>query len=104
MQVGCPREEAGLKGDLMNRKGLFIGALVLTAALVAPLAPKVSATPQVVVRFYDRDHHDYHNWDDNEARYYDTYRHDHHEYDVEFRKTSRAQQRAYWNWRHEHHD
>jgi hypothetical protein len=88
----------------MNRKGFFIGALVLAAAIVAPLASTVGATPQVVVRFYARDHHDYHNWDDNEARYYETYRHDHHEYNVEFRRTSRAQQREYWRWRHEHHD
>jgi hypothetical protein len=89
----------------MKRTGLFIAALCLTTALVAPMATSTSATPQLVsVRVYDRDHHDYHNWDDNEARSYELYRRDHHEYNVEFRKTSRAQQRAYWNWRHEHHD
>ena len=88
----------------MNRKGLFIAALFLTAALVAPLASKVSATPQVTVRFYDRDHKDYHNWDENEGRYYETYRHDHRGYSVEFKHTTREQQRAYWRWRHEHPD
>lgn len=89
----------------MNRKGLLTAALFLTAALVAPLATKVSAAPQLIsVRVYDRDHHDYHNWDDGERRYYETYRHDHRGYNVEFRRSSRAQQRAYWNWRHEHHE
>jgi hypothetical protein len=89
----------------MNRKGLFAATLFLTAALVAPLATKISAAPQLIsVRVYDRDHRDYHNWDDNEARYYETYRRDHRSYNVEFRRTNRSQQRAYWNWRHEHHD
>jgi hypothetical protein len=96
-------KKAGLKGDLMKRQGLFIAALFLSAALVAPLASKVSAAPQLVsVRVYDRDHKDYHNWDDNEARHYESYRHEHHEYNVEFKRTSREQQRAYWRWRHEH--
>jgi hypothetical protein len=89
----------------MKRTGLFIAGVFLTAALVAPMATRTSATPQVVsVRVYDRDHKDYHDWDDNEIRYYGMYRHDHPEFNVEFSKTSRRQQRAYWNWRHEHHD
>jgi hypothetical protein len=89
----------------MKRQGLFLAGLFLTAALVAPLATKTNATPQVVrVRVYDRDHKDYHNWDDNEARAYEGYRHDHTDFNVTFGKNNRKQQSAYWNWRHEHPD
>ena len=89
----------------MNRKGLFAATLFLTAALVAPLATKISAAPQLVsVRVYDRDHRDYHNWDDNEARVYEGYRKDHTDFKVTFGKNNRKQQSAYWNWRHEHPD
>jgi len=88
----------------MKRQGLFLAGLFLAAALLTPLATRTSATPQVSVRIYDRDHKDYHNWDDNEARAYEGYRHDHRDYKVEFRRNNRAQQRAYWNWRHERHD
>ena len=88
----------------MLRKSLLLGSLFLTAAMIAPAAMRANATPQVSVRVYDRDHHDYHNWDDNEARYYTTYRVDHPKLSVTFGKTSRSQQRGYWNWRHEHHD
>lgn len=89
----------------MNRKGLIIAAFFLSAALVAPMATTTIAAPQgVTIRIYDRDHKDYHNWDDNEARFYATYRHDHPEFNVTFTKNNRKQQSAYWNWRHEHHD
>ena len=89
----------------MKREGLFLAGLFLTAALVAPLATKTNATPQVVsVRVYDRDHKDYHNWDDNEARVYEGYRKDHTDFKVTFGKNNRKQQSAYWNWRHEHPD
>jgi hypothetical protein len=89
----------------MKRQGLFLAGLFLAAALVVPLATPVSATPQVVsVRIYDRDHKDYHNWDDNETRVYEGYRHDHAGLNVTFGKNNRKQQSDYWNWRHEHPD
>jgi hypothetical protein len=88
----------------MKRQGLFLAGLFLAAALVTPLATRTSATPQVSVRIYDRDHKDYHNWDDNEARAYEGYRHDHTDLKVTFGKNNRKQQSAYWNWRHEHPD
>jgi hypothetical protein len=89
----------------MHSKRLFVSALFLSAAFVAPLAIGVKAAPQeVTVRVYDRNHKDYHNWDDNEARSYETFRGYHPKYNVTFSKTSRSQQSAYWNWRHDHPD
>jgi hypothetical protein len=85
----------------MNCKRLFLSSVFLTAALIAPMAIGANATPpQVSIRFYDRDHHDYHNWDDREGRYYNDYRVEHPRYAVNFSKTSRSQQRQYWRWRH----
>lgn len=89
----------------MKRQGLFLAGLFLAAALVAPLATKTNATPQIVsVRVYDRDHKDYHNWDDRESRSYEQYRHDHRGLSVTFQKNNRRQQSDYWKWRHEHPD
>ena len=89
----------------MMRIKLYLPALLLSTALVAPLATHTNAKPQgVSVRIYDREHKDYHDWDDREARYYERYRHDHPEFSVEFRKNSRSRQAEYWKWRHEHPD
>ena len=88
----------------MKRQGLFLAGLFLAAALVTPMATTTSATPQVSVRIYDRDHKDYHNWDDNESRAYEGYRHDHTDFKVTFGKNTRRQQSDYWKWRHEHPD
>ena len=92
------------QGDKMYRKSLLISSLFLTTALLAPAAIRANAAPQVSVRVYDRDHKDYHNWDDREGRSYETFRTDHPKYNVTFGKTNRSQQKTYWNWRHEHPD
>jgi hypothetical protein len=88
----------------MNRKGLLITAFFMGAALVTPMVASANPQVSVGVKIYDRDHKDYHVWDDNEVKFYDGYRHDHPEFRVDFRKNNREQQRAYWQWRHEHHD
>ena len=89
----------------MYRKGLIISSLFLTAAFAAPLAITAKAEPQgVSVRVYDRDHKDYHNWDDRESKSYETFRGEHPKYNVTFGKTKRREQRTYWSWRHEHPD
>jgi hypothetical protein len=47
----------------------YISSLLLAAAEAAPTTIMAGPTPQeaaVQVRVYDRDHRDYHNWDDHE--------------------------------------
>jgi hypothetical protein len=89
----------------MYRKSLLISSLFLTAALIAPAAIRANPAPQSVsVRVYDRDHKDYHNWDDREAKSYETFRGEHPKYNVTFTKTNKRQQKDYWNWRHAHPD
>ena len=89
----------------MHRKRLFVSSLFLTAGLIAPMAITANAAQQSVsVRVYDRDHKDYHNWDDREVHSYSVFRGEHPKYNVTFSKAKRNQQREYWNWRHDHPD
>jgi hypothetical protein len=84
-----------------------IAALFLTAALAAPVAIMAAPAPQetgVTVRVYDRDHHMYHNWDDNENRAWGVYLVNNHRQHYEYVRASRRDQRNYWNWRHDHPD
>jgi type III secretory pathway component EscR len=84
-----------------------IGSLILAGALFAPVVTSAAARPQdasVQVRVYDRDHKDYHNWDDREDHAYRQYLVEQHRSYREYNHQNRARQRAYWNWRHEHPD
>jgi len=85
----------------------LIGSLVLSAAIVAPAVVVPSAKAQdaeVHVRVYDRDHKDYHNWDDREDHAYRSYLNEQHRDYVEYKRLNRKEQREYWNWRHDHPD
>ncbi len=82
-------------------------SLILTAALVAPVSILAAAAPQeatVQVRVYDRDHKDYHNWDENENRAWGNYLTENHKRPHDFNKASKREQSSYWNWRHAHPD
>jgi hypothetical protein len=110
-------EFLSLEAVHMHRSYRFLfSALFLTAALAIPSA--MTATPRHQDngrqeehrrdddhnRVYDRDHKDYHNWNDNEDRSYRVYlgerRREYHPF-VELKVKD---QRAYWNWRHSHPD
>ena len=60
----------------MHRPHHYLAALFLTAAVAAPVSMLATPAPQeagVQVRVYDRNHKDYHNWDDNENRAWGAY-------------------------------
>jgi len=85
----------------------FIGSLVLAAAIAAPAMLMADPKPQsasVQLRFYDRDHRDYHNWDDREDHHYRAYLVERHRTYVEFGRQHNREQRRYWKWRHVHRD
>jgi hypothetical protein len=79
----------------------WIGTLLLGASLMAPVAAFAADH-----RYYDRDHRDWHAWNENENR---AYRHwlmeerREHQY-REYRRLNAGRQREYWRWRHEHAD
>jgi hypothetical protein len=91
----------------MRHTHRYIGSLFLAAVLSAPVAIMAAPVPQdasVQVRVYDRDHKDYHNWDDNENRQWGIFLTNNHRKSHEFAKANRKEQSEYWNWRHAHPD
>jgi hypothetical protein len=98
---------SGLEDYIMHRIHRTIGSLLLAAAIAAPALVVAEAKAQeasVQVRVYDRDHRDYHNWDDREDHAYRGYLvAQHRTYRAYDRQHNRVQ-RHYWNWRHSHPD
>jgi len=91
----------------MHRAHRYVAALFLTAALAAPVSMLAAPVPQdagVQVRVYDRDHRDYHNWDDHERHAWGVYLTNNHRHDHEYEHSNRREQRDYWKWRHSHPD
>jgi hypothetical protein len=85
----------------------YIRPLILAAAIAAPLAIMAVPIPKddsVQIRVYDRDHKDYHNWDNHENNTWGVYLTDNHKKPHEFSKASKKEQSNYWNWRHSHPD
>jgi hypothetical protein len=92
----------------MHRAPRLIASLCLTAALLAPVAAMAAPAAQDQDhdrnRVYDRDHKDYHQWDDHEKDAWGRFLTEKHRKDHEFTKASRKEQSEYWNWRHDHPD
>jgi hypothetical protein len=92
---------------MIHRAHLHIASFILTAALAAPVSLVAAAVPQdasVQVRVYDKDHKDYHNWDDHENQQWHVFLTENHRKDHEFAKSNKKEQSEYWNWRHDHPD
>ena len=92
----------------MHRMNKFLGSLLLGIGLIAPVGIQAANNFRddryQERRYYDRDYKDYHRWDRRED---DRYRHwgsERHEVYRPFYRLDRAQQRAYWRYRHEHPD
>jgi hypothetical protein len=104
---GSESRYPGVKEHFMRRINRYINAVLLAAAIVAPAVVVAEARAQeggVQVRIYDRDHRDYHNWDDREDRAYRRYLADQHRSYREYHRQHYRTQRHYWNWRHSHPD
>jgi hypothetical protein len=90
----------------MLRRTLF--AFTLTAAIAgSALVPATAAAGEsgraaVTIRFFDRDHRDYHRWDRQEDVRYRAYLAERHRRYIAFQRASRQRQIAYWRWRHEY--
>jgi hypothetical protein len=87
----------------MHRTHRYIASFFLTAAFVAPVAVVAAAAPQDD-RYYDRNHKDYHKWDDREGDAWKRFIVENHRKDHEFAKANKKEQQEYWNWRHSHPD
>jgi hypothetical protein len=54
-------------------------------------------------RAYDPGYSDYYTWDDHEGVYYNQWIVETHRPHRDYRRLKRNDQRAYWQWRHNHH-
>jgi hypothetical protein len=91
----------------MRNSHRYICSLFLAAALATPVAIMAAPGPQeanVQVRVYDRDHKDYHNWDDRENHAWGVFLGNNHRDSHEYSKSNKKEQSQYWKWRHENPD
>ena len=91
----------------MHHIDRYICSLFLAAAIAAPallVAEATASEATVQVRVYDRDHRDYHYWNDHEERVYRHYLVVQHRSYREYHRQHYSVQRHYWNWRHSHPD
>ena len=96
----------------MHRGYRYLSFLFLSAAFIAPVATRAGAAQEVIIRhddgdrtrYYDRDHRDYHVWNDREDRSYRIYLGQRHAEYRDFHEVHPRQQSAYWKWRHKHPD
>ncbi len=101
----------------MQRVHRYLSSILLGATLVAPMVVTASPNPQDTKaekreeqrkreqRYYDRDHKDYHVWNDREDGAYRRWAEEkHYQTDRAFSKLKRNEQSEYWKWRHEHPD
>jgi hypothetical protein len=80
-----------------------ISALTFAMALGGSVfVPAMASAQGVELKFYDKSHKDYHNWNTDEDRYYRQYLNEHHRKYTAFSHNNKSQQQAYWSWRHEH--
>lgn len=84
-----------------------IASFFLTAVLAAPAVTLAAPVPQdaaVQVRVYDRNHKDYHNWDDHEEHAWGQFEVETHRNHHDYQHANKKEQSQYWNWRHSHPD
>jgi hypothetical protein len=84
---------------------LILTVLFTGAAVVAPMTMRADdRDDHHEKRYYDKDHRDYHAWNDHEDRAYRMYLGEQHREYREFGAINTARRREYFRWRHEHPD
>jgi hypothetical protein len=81
---------------------LILTAFCAGTALIAPVT--IRADDHHDKRYYDKDGHDYHTWDNQEDKAYRVYLGEQHQEYREFGKRRAPEQREYFKWRHDHPD
>jgi hypothetical protein len=80
---------------------LILGGLLMAASVVAPVAV-MADDHHHEKRYYDRDHRDYHYWNDGEDRQYRAYLVEQRREYVPFVKVNSRRRHEYFRYRHEH--
>ena len=84
----------------------YFCALLLGVALMGPaaIADDRHDERHNKQRYYDREHKDYHEWNEQEDRAYRHYLEEQHREYHDWTKANRKEQQEYWHWRHERPD
>jgi hypothetical protein len=84
----------------------YVTALFISAALAGSVSVRADEhhSDNQTKRYYDKDARDYHEWNQNENQVYHQYVTENHRRDREFAKTTRAEKKDYFKWRHGHPD
>ncbi len=82
---------------------LILSGFLVGATLLAPVAVKADDNHHER-RYYDRQGHDYHTWNNQEDKAYRVYLGEQHREYREFPTVRRNQQTEYFRWRHQHPD
>ncbi len=87
----------------MNR---YLTVLFLSAALAGSVSVRADdhRSDTQTKRYYDKQGHDYHEWNQNEDQVYHQYLTENHKKDRDFAKTTSAEKKDYFKWRHDHPD
>jgi len=80
---------------------LVLGGLLMAASVIAPVAV-TAEDHHGEKRYYDRDSHDYHYWNDGEDREYRAYLVEQHRAYVPFVSINVRRRQEYFRYRHEH--
>ncbi|MGC2182543.1 MAG: hypothetical protein WA637_04605 [Terriglobales bacterium] len=86
----------------MHGRYRYLSSMLLAVAFLASALTTGCATRSY--RVYDPYHNEYHRWDDSERIYYHQWVVENHYDGRDYRRLDRGQQRAYWEWRNNHHD
>jgi hypothetical protein len=84
----------------------LLAATFLSAALLVPAVANAQDRDDhhQQKRVYDKQHKGYHDWNESEDKAWHQYLDNNHHAYVDYDKANSRQQKAYWNWRHEHPD
>jgi hypothetical protein len=91
----------------------FLVATFLSAALLVPAVAYAQDRDRDDHRdqdqqhnrlIYDKQHKDYHDWNDREDQAWHRYLESRRRAYIDYARANRREQREYWNWRHEHPD
>jgi hypothetical protein len=82
----------------------ILSALVLSTTLIGPVVASAGDRDPHERRYYDRQGHDYHTWNNNEDRAYRSYLGEQHRDYRDFHRMRRGEQQQYFGWRHQHPD
>ncbi|MFL6416340.1 MAG: hypothetical protein ACJ74Y_11820 [Bryobacteraceae bacterium] len=82
---------------------LLVG-LLMSGILLLPVQAQYKSYRTTNDRYYDRDHKDYHSWNDGESKAWRRYWQEQRRREIAWERANARQKREYWKWRHDRMD